>query len=81
MMRDDTFHHCAIHGFRSLLADPVDNSRKPGIMTRSGPLLASVFPRRSLWQPSHGYIARLHGILAHWLQPYVPDPNGFGARA
>lgn len=81
MMRDDTFHHWASHGFRDYPAGPATECRKSQILTGSGPFSASVFPLRNLWQPSHGYIARLHGILAHWLQPYVPDPNGFGARA
>jgi hypothetical protein len=81
MMRDDTFHHCASHGFRAHNAGLAHDRRDAGFMTRTGPVSASVFPLRNLWQPSHGYIARLHGILAHWLQPYRPDPNTFGGRA
>jgi hypothetical protein len=81
MMRDVTFHHCASHGFRDYPAGLATDRRNAGILTCSEPFSASVFPLRNLWQPSHGYIARLYGILAHWLQPYLPDPNGFGARA
>jgi len=85
MMRDDTFHHCASHGSRSFAAGLANDRRHAAFLTRLGSVSASVsasvFPLLTLWQPSHGYIARLHGILAHWLQPYIPDPNTFGGRA
>ncbi len=81
MMRDDTFHQCPSHGLRAIWAEPAKDRPKAAGLRHSGLGEGSVFPHRYLWQPSHGYIARLHGIIAHWLQPTAPNPNGFGGRA
>jgi len=62
MMRDDTFHQFSCRGCGGISVKLASERRKATRFTRSGLFSASVFPLQHLWQPSHGYIARLHGI-------------------
>ena len=81
MMYDDTSHQSCGIGFQSAFAARLKAARNDALSPQMGALAIGVFPSLNLWQPSHGYIARLHGIIAHWLQPTAPNPNGFGGRA
>jgi len=62
MMRDDTFHQFSCQSIGGLSAMHASERRKAARSDRSGLFAASIFPHSHLWQPSHGYIARLHGI-------------------